>query len=133
MPTLFHWEQPGHIRPVNVEGTKPDGDCFEENDLIAMGSGVTDGSGRWTMELRPTLCIPAGIFEDPSLVVTPTFTAEARPRPVFVTTEWSRPTPGNLILGAQSWDANGNAAPNVPFSWHLRVRSIFVAAAGESA
>lgn len=129
MSTLFHWEQPGHIRPMSPTGTKPDGDCFEENDLIVMGSGVTDVGGHWTLELRPALCIPAGIFEDPSMVATATFPEEVRPRPVFMTTEWSRPVPGGLIVGARSWDANGNPVPKVPFSWHLRVRSIFVTAA----
>jgi hypothetical protein len=126
MSTLFHWEQPGHIRQMNPAGTQPDGDCFEENDLIVMGSGVTDANGRWTLELRPALCIPAGIFEEPSMVATVTFPEDARPRPVFMTTEWKRPAPGGLILGARSWDANGTPASKVPFSWHLRVRSIFV-------
>jgi hypothetical protein len=128
MATLFQWEQPGHVRPVNEEGTKPAGDCFEENDLIAMGSGITDGSGHWTLELRPVLCIPAGIFEDPSIVATPTFPEEVRASAVFITTEWNRPAPGSLFLGARSWDADGNPAKNIPFSWHLRVRSIFVTA-----
>jgi hypothetical protein len=129
MATLFQWEQEGQVRNLDPTGSKPDGECLPSNALILSGTAVTDASGHWTMELRPALCINAGIFEDPSMVATPTFHEEnARPRPVFVTTEWRRPSPGNLFLGVRSWDANGQPAPKVPFSWHLRVYSIFVAA-----
>ena len=127
MATLFQWEQEGQVRTLDPTGRKPDGDCLPSNALILSGTGVTDNSGHWTMDLRPALCINAGIFEDPSMVATPTFSdVEARPRAVFVTTEWQRPSPGNLILGVRSWDAAGAPAPRVPFSWHLRVYSVFV-------
>jgi hypothetical protein len=126
MATLFQWEQTGSVRHLDSTGRKPDGDCLESNALILSGTGVTDASGEWSMDLRPALCINAGIFEDPSMVATPTFPEEVQPRAVFVTTEWRRPSPGNLILGVRSWDAAGAPAKRVPFSWHLRVYSVFV-------
>jgi hypothetical protein len=130
MPTLFQQEEPGFVRTLDATGTKPDPtrECFESSAIHISGTAVTDGNGRWQIDLRPALCFNAGLLEDPSLVATPTFPPDQRPLPVFMTTSWDRPAPGALVLKAQSWDANGNRAPKIPFSWHLRVYSIFVAA-----
>lgn len=130
MPTLFQQEEPGIVRQLDRTGREPapDRECFESSALLMSGTGITNENGRWRLELRPALCLNAGLLEDPSMVATPTFPEEHDPRPVFVTTSWNRPGPGALTLEVQSWDAQGGRAPRVPFSWHLRVYSVFVAA-----
>lgn len=130
MPTLFQQEEPGFIRPLDRTGREPapDRECFESTALLMSGTGITNENGRWKIDLRPALCLNAGLLEDPSLVATPNFFDEHEPRAVFVTTGWSRPTPGALVLEVHSWDAQGGRAPRVHFSWHLRVYSVFVTA-----
>jgi hypothetical protein len=128
MSALFQWTQHGHIRPMTPDGTKPHGDClvYREGQPVLMGSGVTDGSGRWSLVVRPALCpgVDLHIVDEVSIVATPTIhelpNVALVLRPTFVTTAWGG-IGGNLVLHVWSWDPAGKPAPNVPFSWHATV------------
>jgi hypothetical protein len=126
MSALFQWTQYGFLRPMNQEGTQPDGDCqqFPEGQPVLMGSGVTDELGSWVLEVRPALCVEMGIVDDVSIVATPTQRVAPNAlqvlRPSIVTTAWTA-LGGNLTLRMRSWDLSGQPAPGVPFSWHATV------------
>ena len=128
MRELIQWEQGVRVTRISPQGTEIQGNrCMPSRALVLAGSGVTDPAGQWHLDIRGVLCFDAGILEGASLVATPTYTAETGPsRPVFVTTEL-REVAGNLqAIVIRSWDGH-HPAPNVPFSWHLVVNSVFVA------
>lgn len=130
MSGLFQWVQQGYLRPMNEDGTQPDGDClnFPEGQPVLMGNGVTDDSGNWALEVRPALCVDMGTPDDVSIVATPTQRLEPNAaevlRPTFVTTAWLA-FGGSLVFRVRSWAPNGEAAPNIPFSWHATVTHHF--------
>ena len=127
MSVLFQWEQRGPIRPMNPEGTQSTGECMElpEPQVILMGSGITDQNGRWSLDVRPAVCVGLYIIDWVSMVATPSRRvnddgpAPVGPPPV-ITTEW-RAFGGNLTLMARTRDGHGHPIPNVPFSWHAAV------------
>lgn len=131
MSALFQWTQHGNLRPMSEDGTKPDGDCREypEGQPILMGTGITDDSGNWALEVRPALCVELGLVQGVSIVATPTQKLEPNIdlllRPAIVTTYWLS-FGGSLVFRVRSWDLNGEPAPNVPFSWHATVTHVFV-------
>lgn len=127
MNALFQWTQHGHLRPMNDAGTEPAGDCqkLPEGQPVLMGTGITDDSGNWALQVRPAICLyDFGIIDGVSIVATPTThvppNAQVVLRPVIVTTSWTA-LGGNLTLRVRSWDLKGESAPGVPFSWHATV------------
>ena len=127
MSLLFQWEQKGPYRPMNPEGTKPDGDCVElpEPQVILMGSGITDKNGEWALDVRPAVCVGLYIIDWVSMVATPSrrvkdeSPAAVAPPPI-ITTEWQA-SGGNLTLRARTRDGHGKPIPKVSFSWHAAV------------
>ena len=127
MNALFQWTQHGALRPMNDEGTEPTGDCQElpEGQPVLMGTGITDDTGNWALQVRPAICLDDfGIIDGVSIVATPTLNVPPNAavvlRPSIVTTAWTA-LGGNLTLRVRSWDLTGEPAPGVRFSWHATV------------
>ena len=127
MSALFQWEQRGHIRPMNPEGTHPAGECIElpEPQLVLMGSGITDDAGEWSLDVRPAICVGLYIIDWVSMVATPSRRVEDQGAPPvgpppIITTEWQA-SGGHLILRARTRDGHGHPLPQVQFSWHAAV------------
>jgi hypothetical protein len=129
--TLFQWEQRGSLRTMQSDGTGQEGECHNlpENQLVLMGSGITNNLGEWTFNVSPALCVPLHAVDWVSLVATPSLpynwdgNGRAPSPPLwaeYVTTAWSANAAG-LTLYVKSWQSNGENKAGVPFSWHAAV------------
>jgi hypothetical protein len=132
MPNLLmQWKEPGPARPMVEDGTKPELDRCEPADgvLFLAGTGITDGSGNWSLNVRDALCpdVELGLVQTVSMVATPTFD----PRidvldPCYITTG-STSAGGNVTLHARTWDCRCELKPNTAFSYHAAIAYVFVA------
>ncbi|HEX2205204.1 MAG TPA: hypothetical protein VHG91_17985 [Longimicrobium sp.] len=124
----MQWTEEALIRPM--EEGKP-GDCRRVDGVVYLaGSGVTDGSGEWSLEVRDAVCtdIQLGVIVWVSLVATPSHhhrEGDREPRPGFVTTAWAA-SGGRATLTARSWDCRCEPQPNVEFSYHAAIAHEFV-------
>lgn len=129
MNGLMQWNETVRIRPMGPDGAKPadDGDCQRTTVRFLAGSGRTDGSGQWTLELDPALCEPIGLVRSVSFVATATFDPriDALPIPSSVQTGHTA-AGGHVTLHARSWDCRCEPQPNTPFDYHVAIAYDFV-------
>ena len=120
MHTLMQFTETGPYRPMNEEGTKPVADCAEGDGYVFLaGSGITDASGNWSLNVRDAICVGLYIIDDVSMVATPTFNPfiDSIQPPHFISTAWA----GNLTLFVRTHAQNGDPAGGVRFDWHATI------------
>lgn len=128
MPNLLmQWKEPGPARPMADDGTRPESERCEPADgvLFLAGTGITDGSGNWSLDVRDALCpdVELGLVQTVSMVATPTFNPHIDVLdPCYITTGSS----GNLTLHARTWDCRCEPKPKTAFSYHAAIAYVFV-------
>jgi hypothetical protein len=130
MSWLMQWNEDAWVRPVMTDdaGHGDDAGCQRTTVRFLAGSGVTDGSGRWTLELDPAvLCEPVGLVRSVSFVATATFNAhlDALPMPSYLQTGYTA-AGGHVTLHAWSWGCRCDPRPNVRFDYHVAIAYDFV-------
>jgi hypothetical protein len=132
MPNLLmQWKEPGPARPMVEDGTQPESKGCEPADgvLYLAGTGITDGGGNWSLEVRPALCpdVELGLVQTVSLVATPTFDPHIDVLdPCYITTG-SSVAGSTLTLHARTWDCRCDPKAKTAFSYHAAIAYVFVA------
>lgn len=127
---VVQWkEREAAVLEIPMEGV-PDGDpqgpnCENTYALVYAGHGRTNAGSSWRVSLPAISCVrPApGGDRRPSIVATPTdsgMTADI-PRPYLLV---ARTNGADITIW--SYDADGNLAPNVEFSWHVVIEGTLV-------
>jgi len=92
--------------------------CFRNYALDVSGFAVTGNNGVSVFKLTNFICPNNEIYDHPINVLATPFST----KPVFVTVTHSLINNGTDVeIRVFSWDANGNAAPNVSFNWRCRL------------
>lgn len=128
MSSLMQWMEEGQLRPMVKDGTRPEGDCERTTITFFAGSGVTDGSGNWVLDLSGAACEPIGLVQAVSFVATTTFDPriDSLPIPSYIQTGTTGVGGGPLVLYARSWGCRCEPEPNTPFDYHVAVSHVFV-------
>jgi hypothetical protein len=127
---LMQWKEPGPARPMSKDGQKPRSERCEPADgvLYLAGSGITDGNGTWSLDVRDALCPDRalGLVQTVSIVATPTFDPIIKILdPCYVTAGWS--VAGSaLTLHVRSWSCGCELKPDTSFSYHAAIAYVFV-------
>lgn len=125
---VVEWkEHPVQINEIPIEGIR-DGqpqNCEPSYALLYAGHGRTDVSGAWRVSLPAISCVRPGPDGNrrPSVVATPISDAipDVVPTPYILVAQ----TSGSEIT-IWSFDARGERATNVEFSWHCVVEGTMV-------
>jgi hypothetical protein len=129
--SLMQWNEDALIRPVNDDGTKPDGDCQQTSVRVLAGSGVTDAAGSWQLTVASVACEQVGLVRAVSFVATATFDPriDAVQAPGIVSVSHTA-SGGYVTLYARTWDCLCcEPQPNTPFDYHVSIAYDFVAKA----
>jgi hypothetical protein len=128
---LMQWKEPGPARPMVDDGTKPASERCEPADgvLFLAGSGITDGSGNWALNVRDALCPDQelGLVQWVSMVATATFNPfiDSIQPPITVTTAWSA-SGGNVTLYARTHSCKCEPEGGMRFDYHAAIAYVFV-------
>ena len=128
MSGLMQWNEDAYIREMNEDGTKPaEGDCQRTSVRFLAGSGVTDGSGRWEMQVADAVCEQVGLVRSVSFVATTTFhpLVKSMPIPSYIQTGHTA-SGGYVTLYARSWGCRCEPQPGTPFDYHVAIAYDFV-------
>src|SRR5687768_11738818 len=126
---IIQWkEREVAVREIPMEGwpdKEPDSRCGGSYAFVYAGHGRTGKGGSWTVSLRAINCLPPGPAHDrqPSVVATPTTDGPTDdiPRPYILVVRTNYPT-----VTVWSYDADGQLAGDVSFSWHAVVEGELV-------
>ena len=97
--------------------------CESQKLLDVSGYGFTGANGTATFRLTQYICFNPASFGYPMNVVGTPLTS----KPFYLTIERSLVMDPTNTFGVDvefvvfTWDAKGNAAPNIPFDWRCRV------------
>lgn len=96
----------------------PPSQCQERECIDLSGIASTGSDGRKTWRFTDYNCYSDAIPEEPaSFIATP-----VTDRPIHLTAKITfQSSPKDLVVEIFTWDANGNPAPSVRFSWRCRV------------
>jgi hypothetical protein len=127
MSGLMQWNEDAFIRPMSDDGTKPDGDCQKTSVRFLAGSGVTDASGNWKLDVASAVCEQVGLVRAVSFVATTTFNplADALQRPSTVMTGYTA-SGGYVTLYVRTWTCNCEVSPDTRFDYHVAIAYDFV-------
>jgi hypothetical protein len=139
MSELMQWNEDGLIRRMTDDGTKPeDRDCRQTSFRFLAGSGVTDASGNWVLNVADAVCEQVGLVGAVSFVATATFnpfidskaatsaaTPDSLPEPSYIMTAHSA-SGGYVTLFARSFDCRCELRPHTPFDYHVAISYDFV-------
>lgn len=130
MSNLMQWMEEGVQGPMVEDGTRRDGDCQHASITFLAGSGITDGSGNWALDVSTQACEPIGLVQAVSFVATATFNPriDSLPIPSYIQTGHTGIGGGPLTLYARSWGCRCEPEPNTPFDYHVAIAHVFVAA-----
>jgi hypothetical protein len=96
----------------------PPKQCYDSHLLDVTGSWATGSDGKATLLLSEFVCLPRDLsFAVPVNVVATPNSAD----PFFLTIQHSLIGLADVEIKVWTWDANGAAAPGVPFDWRCRV------------
>ena len=121
MSLLMQWGEDGRVRSMSKDGGTPDpGDCTNARIRFLAGSGVTDSTAFWKLDLAAAACGPLGKVQSVSFVATTTFPAGiGSPEPISISTSWY-----GTFLYAYTWDCNCKPRPDTPFDFHVAITEI---------
>ncbi|HEX2080743.1 MAG TPA: hypothetical protein VHG08_23765 [Longimicrobium sp.] len=121
MSRMTQWDEEGHIRSMGEAGNKPEfPECHRSRIRFLAGSGVTDGSAVWELDVTSALCEKIGSVHAISFVATTTFNERDPIEPTYVTTS-STFSGGSATLRARTWDCRCGRRPNTPFDYHVAI------------
>ena len=127
MNRLIQWNEDGHIREMTPDGQKQDGDCRQTSVRFLAGSGITDASGNWTMNVADVVCEQVGLVHKVSFVATGTFNPIIDSlQPPGIITVGHTASGGYVTLYARSWDCGCEPKPGTPFDYHVAIAYDFV-------
>lgn len=128
MSTLMEWNEAANVRTLNEDGTKPESKCRRTTVRFIAGSGVTDGSGQWQLDLSTVVCEQIGLVGAVSFVATTTYNPliDSIPRPSYAMTAHTA-SGGYVTLFVRTWDCRCEPAPDTPFNYHVAISYDFVA------
>ena len=109
------------IGTIPLDGGEVKSQCSEHPYAITYaGHGRTNAGGSWTVNLGAINCVKIGpaVGRQPSVVATPTTDGpmDDIPRPYILVVRTNFPR-----ITVWSYDAGGQLAGNVEFSWHCAV------------
>jgi hypothetical protein len=128
MSSLMQWNEDALIRRMSEDGTRPaDDGCRQTSVRFLAGSGVTDGTGQWTLNVADAVCEQVGLVGAVSFVATTTFDPriDSIPDPSYATTAHDA-TGGYVTLYARTWDCRCEPRPHTPFDYHVAISYDFV-------
>ena len=129
MNLLMQWTESVLVREMNDDGTPATKDCRETSVRYLAGSGMTDASGNWAMNVADAACEQVGLVGGVSFVATATFNPiiDVVQPPAFVMTAETH-SGGYLTLYVRSFDCKCEARGNVSFDYHVAISYDFVLA-----
>ncbi|HEX5725366.1 MAG TPA: hypothetical protein VFX98_07855 [Longimicrobiaceae bacterium] len=127
MSELMQWNEDALIRRMTEDGRKPEGDCQHTSVRFLAGSGITDGTALWTMDVAAAVCEQVGLVRAVSLVATTTFDPRQRivPEPSYATVGYIV-SGGFVTLHVRTWDCRCEPRPKTPFDYHVAIAYDFV-------
>jgi hypothetical protein len=127
MNMLMQWNEDAQIRQMVGDGTKPEGKCQQTSVRFLAGSGVTNASGYWQMDVAGAVCEQVGLVRAVSFVATVTFDPriDSIPQPSYVMTAHTA-SGGYVTLFARTFDCKCELKPNTPFDYHVAIAYDFV-------
>ena len=129
MSTLMQWNEDILVRRMSDDGTKPvDDGCRQTSVRFLAGSGVTDDTGQWTLDVADAVCEQVGLVGAVSFVATTTFDPrlDSIPDPSYATTGHIA-SGGHVQLHVRTWDCRCEPRPRTPFDYHVAIAYDFVA------
>lgn len=131
MSALMQWNEDGYVRRMVKDGTKPEGDCQQTSIRFLAGSGITDGTGQWQLDVAGAVCEQVGLVRAVSFVATTTFNPliDSIPEPSYAMTACTF-SGGFVTLYVRTWDCRCEPKPDTPFDYHVAIAYDFVTKTG---
>ena len=132
MSLLMQWNESVLVREMSDDGKPETKECRETSVRFLAGSGVTDASGNWVMNVEDAVCEQVGLVGGVSFVATATFNPliDALPRPSIMMTGETH-SGGHVTLYVRSFDCRCEPLGRVPFDYHVTISYDFVTAGAQ--